>query len=149
MNMSEHHAKIYWERKSPDFVYETYDRSHKVTFGGGLSLLASAAPDFKGRPDQVNPEEMLAASAASCHMLTFLAVAAKSRLVVNSYEDQATAILEQKEGLWVVTKIILKPKVVFENPTPSVEKLESLHQKAHKNCIIANSIQSQIVWETR
>ena len=111
--MSEHHAKVAWKKMTPDFTYETYDRTHTISFPGGSLLSASSAPEFMGKKELANPEEMLAATLASCHMLTFLAVAAKSRLTVEAYEDHPVAILEKNAtGRMAVTKITLNPKVI-------------------------------------
>jgi len=143
--MSEHKIELKWANQNQDFVYESYSRSHKVRFGGGIEIQASSAPEYLGRAEEVNPEELLAAAASSCHMLTFLAVAAKSRLHVKSYHDQATAVLEKNElGKMSVTKIFLKTKIEFEGATPDAAKLKDLHDKAHRNCFIANSISAKV-----
>src|SRR5262245_52631457 len=92
---SEHIAQISWKKNKPDFVYETYDRTHEVAFPGGQKIKNSAAPAFMGSAAHANPEELFAASLGTCHMLTFLAIAAKSRLVIESYEDKAVALLEK------------------------------------------------------
>ncbi len=147
--MSQHTATVTWKRKTTDFAYETYDRTHEVKFEGGKSVPGSAAKEFMGKADLVNPEEMLTAALSSCHMLTFLAVAAKSRLIVDSYDDTATSILDKNaQGKLAVTKTILRPKVVFSKETPVAhEKLVELHEKAHRNCFIANSVSGEVVTE--
>jgi organic hydroperoxide reductase OsmC/OhrA len=147
--MSEHKATITWKRETKDFAYETYDRTHTVKFEGGITIKGSAAKEFIGKPEYANPEEVLAAALSSCHMLTFLAIAAKSRLIVNSYEDHAVAILDKNAaGKAAVTKTILRPRVVFEASTPvTPEKLNELHDKAHRNCFIANSVNFDVVTE--
>jgi len=140
--MSEHKAKIDWQRKTPDFVYETYDRTHTVTYPGGIAVQASAAKEFAGNATYCNPEEALAGALASCHMLTFLAVAAKSRIAVNAYQDEAVAVLDKNEkGKMSVTKITLYPKGTLSKEAPvDPGKFKSLHEKAHANCFIANSL---------
>ena len=147
--MSEHKAFLNWTRKTADFNYETYDRTHEVHFEGGTTFKASSAPDFLGKKENVNPEEMLAASLASCHMLTFLAIAAKSRLILESYQDEATSILEKNEkGKLAVTKIFLKPRAKFSGESrPNLEKIKEMHSKAHHNCFIANSIKCDVTIE--
>ena len=77
--MSEHRISLAWKRQTPDFAYDTYDRTHTVMFEGGQTIQASAAAAYLGKADYANPEELLAASLSSCHMLTFLAIAAKPR----------------------------------------------------------------------
>lgn len=139
--MSEHKALVTWKRSTPDFVYETYDRTHSIRFEGGIECKASSAPEFLGKKEYVNPEESFAAALSSCHMLTFLAVAAKSRLTVDRYEDNAVAILEKNaEGKMCVTKVHLRPKIQFSGEVPTAEKVKDLHAKAHKHCFIANSV---------
>lgn len=147
--MSEHKAKIQWKRATKDFVYETYDRTHTVIYEGGIRHSLSAAKEFMGKAEHSNPEELLAAALSSCHMLTFLAIAAKSRLIVDSYEDNAVSILDKNAaGKLAVTKTILRPKVVFAKETPVTrEKLVELHEKAHRNCFIANSVSGEVVTE--
>ena len=82
-------------------------------------------------------------------MLTFLAIASKSRLSVKNYTDQAVATLDKNaEGKMCVTQITLHPRVVFDSPEPvSPEKVKELHAKAHKHCFIANSISAKMVIE--
>lgn len=143
--MSEHHAKVSWKKNTPDFTYEGYDRTHTVSFPGGSLLSASSAPEFLGKKELANPEELLAAALASCHMLTFLAVAAKSRLVVEAYEDHPVATLDKNAtGKMSVTKIQLSPKVKFSGEKPTPEKYKELHEKAHRNCFIAGSLNSEM-----
>src|SRR5690606_29068944 len=91
--MSEHRARVAWRRATADFVYETYDRTHEVRFGSGQHVQGSAAAEYHGDPTKVDPEELFTGALASCHMLTFLAIASKSRLVVDAYEDEAVATL--------------------------------------------------------
>jgi organic hydroperoxide reductase OsmC/OhrA len=81
--VSEHRATITWQRETEDFTYDSYDRNHVWSFEGGSEVAASAAPDFLGSAECVDPEESFVASIASCHMLSFLAIAARRRLIVD------------------------------------------------------------------
>ncbi len=146
--MSEHAAKISWSRDGRDFTYETYSRDHTWTFDGGVLVAASAAPAFLGNPALVDPEEALVAAVASCHMLTFLAIAAKRRLVVERYDDEATGFMEKNEaGKLAVTRVTLRPAIRFADKTPSTDELARLHELAHENCFIANSVRTAITVE--
>jgi organic hydroperoxide reductase OsmC/OhrA len=144
--MSEHRATIRWNRCSGDFSYETYPRDHIWEFENGVQVEASAAPGFNGSPENIDPEEAYVAALSSCHMLTFLAIAARKRFVVNSYSDSAAGYLEKNEnGKLAITRVILRPEVSFsEESAPSHEDLERLHQVAHKECFIANSVHTSI-----
>jgi organic hydroperoxide reductase OsmC/OhrA len=147
--MSEHRASIQWKRESPDFSTETYNRAHRWVFEGGIEVPASSAAEFKGDSDRVDPEKALVAALASCHMLTFLAIAAKKRLVVEEYSDQAVGVLEKNaDGKLAVTRVTLRPKVVFGGAgAPSSEEIARLHDKAHQHCFIANSVHTSVTVE--
>ncbi|HRV81897.1 MAG TPA: OsmC family peroxiredoxin, partial [Planctomycetota bacterium] len=93
--MSEHKASIAWHSTDQPFTTETYTRQHTWSFDGGVVIPASSAPEYQGDWDRVDPEKGLVASLSSCHMLTFLAVAAKRRIIVTSYEDEAVGTLEK------------------------------------------------------
>src|SRR5713101_6154229 len=83
--MSEHKITLEWKRETDSFSYESYNRDHVVIFEGGVRVPASAAPAYRGNASHVNPEEALVAALSSCHMLTFLAAAAKKQFVVERY----------------------------------------------------------------
>lgn len=148
--MSDYHVSLSWVRTTPDFSYDTYSRSHELRTGSGVNIPASSAPDFLGATDRVNPEEALVAALSSCHMLTFLAVAARKKFVVDRYEDEAEGTLAKNaEGRLAITHITLRPKVVFSGTTPTAEELQKLHEAAHRGCFIAASIRSEVTMEPR
>ena len=145
--MSEHHAGVIWSRSSADFTYESYNRTHEMTFkSGALRLAASAAPAFRGDANRVDPEEAYVASLASCHMLSFLAICARKRLKVEHYEDQAVGHLQKEPGgkLWIA-RVLLSPKIQFGADTTVGEPaLLDLHHRAHEECFIANSVKTEV-----
>ena len=144
--MHEYRATTIWRRTSADFTYETYNRAHEVKFGGGETVPWSAAPEFKGQPDRVNPEEAYVAALSTCHLLTFLAIAARKRFVVDSYTDEASGVMEKNEsGKYWVSKVTLRPKVAFGGTRqPNPQELSDLHHASHENCFIANSVRTEI-----
>jgi organic hydroperoxide reductase OsmC/OhrA len=136
-----------WNRTSADFTYDSYNRAHEVRFkGGAIVLPASSAPAFRGDADRVDPEEAFVASLASCHMLTFLAICARKRITVESYEDDAVGWLEKGEGgrLWIA-RVVLKPRVRFApGDEPDAAVLAEIHHKSHEECFIANSVKTTV-----
>jgi organic hydroperoxide reductase OsmC/OhrA len=145
--MSEHTATVEWKRETPDFGYQTYNRDHNWTFDGGITVRASATPAYLGSATCVDPEEAFVASLSSCHMLTFLAVAAKKRLVVDGYQDHAVGILDKDSaGQLAIVRVTLHPKVYFSGEkTPSLDELRLLHDQAHHACFIANSVKTEVI----
>jgi organic hydroperoxide reductase OsmC/OhrA len=151
IKMSEHRVNVKWDRNGGGFSSESYNRDHALTFEGGIEIKASAAPGFQGNPDYVDPEEALVGALSSCHMLTFLAIAAKKRLTVDGYEDNAVGTLEKNaDGRMAVTRATLHPRVVWGgDKTPTPEEIEKIHEKAHHACFIANSVLTEVTIESR
>lgn len=144
--MSEHTAIVRWSRGDHEFAYEKYSRDHTLEFDNGATVKASSAPTYFGDPAGVDPEEMLVAALSSCHMLTFLAVAAKSGYVVERYEDHPVGFLEKNaEGRLAVTRASLHPRIEFGgDKRPDAPTIERMHAKAHANCFIANSVRTVV-----
>jgi organic hydroperoxide reductase OsmC/OhrA len=145
--MSRHVARVEWHREG-DFAKKNYQRSHTWVFDGGITVPASASPAVvpipQSRPDAVDPEEALVAAASSCHMLTFLFLAAEAGLVVRSYRDDAWAELEKDpDGGRSVHVIHLSPVIEWET-APATEKLAQLHHRAHNECFIARSLKASV-----
>jgi len=140
--MSEHRAQIAWTRRSLDFTYASYNREHEWRFKGGVVVPASAAPQFRGSDQCPDPEDAFVAALSSCHMLTFLAVAAKRGYTVDSYEDAAVGYLEKNaQGKLAITRVELNPTIRFGGDrAPDGTALEQMHEAAHRECFIANSV---------
>jgi organic hydroperoxide reductase OsmC/OhrA len=142
--MSEHRATVQWERGESEFRYESYSRDHDWSFGE-VRVGASAAPEYRGSPERVDPEQAYVVALASCHMLTFLAIAARKRIVVDRYEDAAVGFMEKNdEGKLAITRVVLRPHITFESEPPSPAELERLHELAHQNCFIASSVRTRV-----
>src|SRR5215467_4653609 len=115
--MSIYTAKISWKNDSPDtFTKGRYTRGHKWSFDGRIEVPASSSPHAVRVPfsveEAVDPEEALVASASSCHMLTFLWVAAKKGYLIDSYEDNAVGEMTKNEnGVEWMSKITLNPQI--------------------------------------
>lgn len=143
--MSEHNARIRFTHTSGSFADKSFSRDHSWHFKGDQQLLASSAPGFNGNPAAVDPEDAFTASLASCHMLTFLAIAAVKGFEVASYSDDAVGTLDKNaEGRLCMTRVVLRPRAVFNGRQPTREELDGLHERAHKGCFIANSVKSEV-----
>jgi organic hydroperoxide reductase OsmC/OhrA len=147
--VSEHVVDVSWNRGEQEFTYQTYSRDHEWRFDGGVAVPGSANPAYLGNEAGVDPEEAFVAALSSCHMLTFLAIAAKKRLVVDSYDDHAVGLMAKNaDGRLAVTEVTLRPKIVFAGRTPDARTLEKMHQLAHEECFIANSVTTRVKVES-
>lgn len=145
--MAEHHIKLTWAKGDVPFTYDAYPRNHSISFKiGQETLIASASPAYRGDAAKADPEDMLVAALSSCHMLSFLAIAAKKKLTVNSYEDDAVGFLESDGGKLWMTRVILRPKVAID---ADAETLAHIHHQAHEACFIANSVKTDVKVEPR
>src|SRR5262245_17676264 len=127
-----------------------YGRAHRWTFDGGVGVPASASPHVVPAPfsdeSAVDPEEALVAALSSCHMLTFLWLAARRGFVIDSYEDDAVGRMgKNAAGREAVTHVTLRPRIVFSGArSPTSEELSALHHEAHEQCYIANSVTTAV-----
>jgi len=144
--MSEHKANIVWARSGAGFSYKTYPRDHVWRFENGVEIAGSAAAAYLGNPQRVDPESAFVAALSSCHMLTFLALASNKGFIVDSYEDAAVGHLEKNaSGKLAVTRVELHPKIEYSGAKqPNNSDLEWLHDKAHRECFIANSVTTEV-----
>lgn len=126
--------------------YESYSREYTVTIDGKSRLVGSADPTFRGDPSLHNPEELLVIALSTCHMLSYLALCARSGIQVTSYSDEAVGKMAQKDGKIRFTEVVLHPKVVIE-AGDALEKARTLHHDAHHVCFIANSVSFPVLHE--
>ena len=141
--MAEHKIALEWKTGGEPFTYNTYSRNHQITFKDGVAKTFSAAPVYKGDPTKGDPEDMFVAALSSCHMLSFLAIAARKRITVLSYADDASGWLENEGGKLWMTRVVLHPRIVFEN-APDAATIDQMHHMAHEVCFIANSVKTDI-----
>lgn len=144
--MSEHRISVEWARNGTPFVRGEQASGHSVRFPGGQALNASRAPDYGGDAAAADPEQMLLAALSSCHMLTFLAVAANRGYVVDDYADEAVArVGRTAEGRTAVIEATLAPRVTFSGERqPTADEYAKLHERAHAACFIANSVTTRV-----
>jgi organic hydroperoxide reductase OsmC/OhrA len=148
----EYRATVKWRRDADvTFTDQRYSRGHSWSFDGGITVPGSSSPHSVRLPYSVeaavDPEEALVAALSSCHMLTFLYVAAKQGYVVDAYADDAVGVMTKNEHgkLWV-SKVTLHPAITFSgDKRPSASELDALHHLAHEECYIANSVKSEVV----
>ena len=138
--------KLYWKLENGELSYGKYNIDHKIKVNDEILLNASSAIEYGGNPNNLNPEQALAASISSCHMMTFLAFAAKMKWPVETYKDSAFAYLgKNSNGKMSVNKIELNPKITFANSfSVSVEEMQEMQDRAHRYCFIANSLSEEV-----
>tara|TARA_A100000164_G_C21420669_1_gene546526 strand:- start:37 stop:486 length:450 start_codon:yes stop_codon:yes gene_type:complete len=135
-----------WKLNDGDLSPGKYSNKHEIKFNDKTSIIGDAAPDWYGDKQNSNPEQTLAASLSSCHMMTFLALAAKMNWPVSSYKDNAIATLgKNSKGKMSVSSIELNPEVKFANNfSVDAQKMKEVQDRAHRYCFIANSLADEV-----
>jgi len=126
--------------KPPEPVFS---RDNILSSPGKPEIAASAPAVFGGDASRYNPEELLLMSLSHCHMLTYLAVAAKKRMTILAYEDRATGTLGMgpsgTAGKMSMQEVVLRPRVTVAKGTDLADAM-AVHEKAHANCFMSNSV---------
>ena len=151
--MSHYSAAVSWDRGDVPFVDKRYSRAHVWRFDGGAVVRASSSPEAVpvpySDPSAVDPEEAFVAALASCHMLWFLSIAAKNGFCVQAYRDDAVGTMTaNSRGKLCISAVSLRPHVVFTAAkVPSLEVVRQMHEEAHQECYLANSVTTRVTTE--
>ena len=121
--------------------YRAYGREYQVHLGSD-PLTSSADPAFRGDAALPNPEKLLLAAVSSCQMLSFLAVAARARLDVLAYQDEAAAVMPEASSEMRITEVVLRPRITIRGTDVAV--VAKLVETAHRQCFIANSLNASV-----
>lgn len=140
---SEHHFRLALEwtgnRGTGTSGYRDYGRDGIVTAVGKPPIEGSSARVFRGDDDRWNPEELLIAALAECHMLSYLHSAVQHGVNVVAYRDEPTGTMLQEGNGGRFAEVTLRPWVQLEDPSQR-ELADSLHAEASANCFIAASV---------
>lgn len=145
-------ANLTWSgaASGPTERYDSYSREFTLEIAGKPVLRGSAAAPFRGDAALHNPEDLLLAAVASCHLLSYLALCTRHRIAVVSYTDRCGALMAPKEGRMRFISATLRPRVLIrasDNADEVRQKAIQLHESAHHECFIANSVNFPIACE--
>jgi organic hydroperoxide reductase OsmC/OhrA len=129
------HASLSWKKGGTGLTLG----NHRVEFEGRPALEVSAAPQYRGDPTKLNPEELFLASLASCQMLTYLGLANRAGVDVLAYEDRADATLAIADRKMRITEVVLRPRITIAASSDPAQA-RALVEAAHGGCFVANSV---------
>ncbi|HRL47985.1 MAG TPA: OsmC family protein [Propioniciclava sp.] len=145
--MSEHEYRVdlTWtgNRGTGTSGYRDYDRAVTLSGTAKPDLLASADPHFRGDGTRWNPEELLLAALAECHLLSYLHAAVSTGVIVVDYSDEASAAMTTQGNSGRITSATLRPRVTVADPA-MVDAARAAHALAHQWCFIANSVAFEV-----
>lgn len=122
-------------------------RRGKLTASPRPPVQIGAPPEFGGTDDVWSPEQLCVAAVNSCVMLTFVAIAANSKVPFRGYTSSAVGTLAKVEGRGlVITRVVVRPRVTI-GPEVDRGRVERLIKMAEKNCYISNSLNAEVSLE--
>lgn len=128
-------------------AYKAYERTWDMAIEGKTILHCSNDPLLGGDATKYNPEDMLIASVASCHMLWYLHLCSQAGVTVIEYEDNPVGIGESEpDGTGRFLEAVLYPKITITGDSDP-DKAVQLHDEIHKYCFIARSINFPVRYE--
>ena len=118
--------------------------SPELNRDANMCIEVATPPEFpKGISGIWSPEHLFTAAVSSCLMTTFLAIAENSKLEFSSFNCKSKGKLEQVEGKYLITEVLLEPLVIIKNEKDR-DRAERVLQKAEAACLISNSIKSKV-----
>lgn len=148
-NEHDYTARLIWDGNlgKGTSSYAEYGRKYRVQFDGKPDLKGSADPMFRGDRDAYNPEDLFVASLSACHLLSYLALCARSKINVVAYEDAASGVLKLRpDGGGSFESVTLRPIVTITAESDEGKAL-ALHETAHDQCFIASSVSIPVFHE--
>jgi len=138
-------------KKFKTFTYHTgvewkSERQGYLRSDGKPDIDVSSPPEFKGLPGVWTPEDFFVASVEICTMSTFLSFGGRKGIPLKSYKSSAEGILENLDGKYRFTRVVVKPEIVVESSWTKEQVMEVVHQ-AHDHCLIANSVTATVLIE--
>ena len=134
-------VRTIWEAgaEGPPKSFDAFSRTHRIEIAGKRAIEASSDPSFRGDPTLHNPEDLLVASLSSCHMLWYLVLCTARKVPILSYEDAAYGIMTETPRPGRFVEVVLSPKVTIAKGGDRALAAK-LHDRAHAECFVANSV---------
>lgn len=142
MSESRYETRVRWEG-STGVGWDSYEREHSALAPPAEQEVRLTTGESKGDPAVLNPEQLVVMAASSCQMLWFLHLAAKARIDVVAYDDEAVGLMPESTKPASITAITLRPRIVVAGEA-SEERIRKLVSVAHDQCNIANSLKSEM-----
>jgi len=146
-----YNLKLRWDGSSKQSTvsYTSYTRNYTITAADKPDLLGSSDPHFRGDIKRYNPEELFLSSISSCHMLWYLHLCSDHKIIVTSYIDHPIGIMKtDSNGGGGFSKVELFPEIIITHHSDT-QRAQTLHEKAHRMCFIANSCNFPITCQAK
>ena len=126
--------------RDPVLAYQWFSVAARSLLGKEADTARQARDSIKA---QLNPEQLVVLAASSCQLLSFLALAARARIDVVAYEDDAEAEMPEDDPPVRLTRIVLRPRITVVDG-PSEARVLRLVRLGHQGCYVASSLRTDV-----
>jgi organic hydroperoxide reductase OsmC/OhrA len=147
MKTHRYETRLHWSG-STGVGWAFYDRTHTAVAPPAEQEVRLTTGESRGDPRILNPEQLVVMAASSCQMLWFLHLAAKARVDVIEYTDDASGVMPEDDKPMRITQIALRPRITIAGAATE-GRVRKLIETAHEHCYIANSLTTEISIEPR
>jgi organic hydroperoxide reductase OsmC/OhrA len=121
----------------------TSERLGVLAGTGKPSIIVGSPPEFKGKPDNWAPEELLIGSVNTCILLTFLTLAQGRGVIPAAYDSEADGLLENVEGKFLMTEVTVRPRITVKNEA-DIGPIRDAIESAESRCFMSNSVKAKV-----
>lgn len=107
------------------------------------NIIVGSPPEFKGKPDNWAPEELLVGSVNTCILLTFLTLAQGRGLIPAAYESEAEGLLENVDGKYLITEVTVRPRITVKSQA-DVGPIREAIESAESRCFMSSSVKAKV-----
>ncbi|MBO6835639.1 MAG: OsmC family protein [Alphaproteobacteria bacterium] len=128
-------------------TYKGYDRTWDIATPGKPVIHCSNDPLLGGDPGLPNPEDLLISALSACHMLWYLHLASREKIVVQAYSDTPLGTGEtEPSGAGRFLRAVLRPHIVLADIADR-DRADAIHHEIHQYCFIARSVNFPVTYE--
>ncbi len=142
MAVHRYQARCRWTG-STGLGWERYDRRHTAVAPPAQATITLTTGEAMGDARELNPEQLVVMAASSCQLLWFLHLAAKARVDVVEYHDEAVGEMPDDDPPLRLTRIALQPRIVVRGDAAE-QRVRRLAELAHERCYVASSLRSEV-----
>lgn len=135
------------------YTYESTIRQAKdevavVVFDGMGTFAFGPPPEFGGRREALNPEQLFVAAVNGCLLTTLSYFLQRSRIELRSYQAEAQGQVEKGSDGFRFVGVEVRATAIVKD-AQAAEKMSELAALAEKYCLVSRSVSCPVHYELR
>ena len=123
------------------------ERKGMLSSDGKPTLQVACPPEFGGHENIWSPEDLFLSSVEVCTMTTFLWLAQKQKIQLNSYKSEAQGTAELVNNTFRFSSIMITLNIGVSSESDRKKVIKVL-KKIPTLCLVSNSIRSKVTIES-